>query len=288
MKYLVFVLFIYVFSNASAQQAWTQKKGASYLQVGVSSLNYNHLHNYFNDPIDIPRKISETTWAQYGEYGLLDKLTVSWEVPYKIIKSGAVSSAYNIGAEVPNQGQTSALGNVDLALTYKWLDKNSRVVSAKLISKFNTARFDTLTALRTGFNAFGMSPSILAGFGNDKLFTSGEVGYQLLTKGYLGRLFVNAQIGWYLIPSHRLMFILGWNSSSSIGDPNYKTTLNKQLNSQYNGLFNVSQTYYSLNLKFGIEFKENWFVWTSMAGGVGYNIGVNALYSVAIGYKLSK
>ena len=269
-----------------AQQAWTQKKGEGYFHLGGSLLNYASLHDYNFSVTQIPRPITEFIVSSYMEYGLSDKLTAALTIPYHMVSSGDTAADWT--GFSPEKGDLAALGNANVGLTYKLYQKSGLVVSSKLGLALKSAKLQQSTGLRTGYDAFGISPFILAGIGKSKYYASVETGMNFLSNGYLQRFVLNAQLGRYLSKSKRTLFVLGLSTSTALGRPSPADVLRIDGNARYTGLYVNEQSYYAVNLKLGYNLSKNWTIWSSVAGGMAKNIGRDALYSLSLGYKLKK
>ncbi|MEE9430960.1 MAG: hypothetical protein V3V16_07975 [Melioribacteraceae bacterium] len=284
MKSILFVIILSFGFNLNAQQAWTQKKGEGYFQIGSSFLSYSELHNLTSDAIELPRPITELIISSYLEYGISDNLTASFILPFHIVSSGNLVSDWSSFS--PEQGDLSALGNMNLGLTYKVSQINNIVVSSKLAIGINSSKYEQSTGLRTGYDAYTISSSILAGLGTSTYFASAETGINFLTDGYLHRFIFNAQIGKHFLQSKKLLFIFSVLTSTALGSSSADDILKLDGNSRFTGLYVNEESYYAINLKLGYNLTKDWTIWSSIAGGMAKNIGRNALYSLSIGYNL--
>ena len=270
----------------NAQQAWTQEKGEAYFQFGSSVLSYSSLHNYTSDPIDIPRPISELILSSYVEYGLTDKLTASVTIPYHIVSSGDIASEWNSFS--PKKGDLAALGNIKFDLTYKMYQKNDIALSSKIGLSAPSGKIEQSTGLRTGYNAYAVCPSLLAGIGTSKYFASAEAGMNLMSNRYFNRFVINAQIGKHFLKDQKLLLILGLSTSSALGNSSPDDILTLDGNARLTGLYVNEQSHFAANLKLAYILAQDWTIWSSIAGGVAKNIGRNAVYSLSLSYKLKK
>lgn len=286
MKYFLLLIILSCGHSLHAQQAWTQKKGEAYFQVGGSLLNYSALHYYTSSAIEIPRPITELTLSAYAEYGILDNLTAAVNVPYHLISSGELATDWNGFA--PEKGELAALGNVNLGFTYKMYDKKRVVVSSKLGFGINSSTAQQSTGLRTGYDAYTVAPSVLAGIGTSKFFASAEAGMNFMTNGYLHRFVFNAQIGKHFLKSKRMLFVVAVSTITAVGKSSEDDNLNLDGNARFTGLYMNNQSFYAVNFKLGYELTRHWTIWTALAGGMANNIGRGAVFSLTIAYQLKK
>lgn len=272
--------------HLQAQQAWTKKKGEGYFQIGSSYFQYSTLSSKDFKSVDIARPIAETVVSFYGEYGISDKLMATLILPMHFISSGDLNPEWQ-GITL-EKGNLTNLGNINLAFTYLLHQKNGVVVSSKLAASMNSSEYDETTGLRTGYNAFGISPTILAGIGRSNFFSSAEIGVNILNNDYLNRFIFNAQIGKELGESKKFtgIFNIGINATLSTASDSENDEING--NAAQTALYLNEQAYYSASLKLGYKLATNWALWFAVGGGAGQNIGQNGVYSLALAYKLQK
>lgn len=284
MKFLFALILILNGFTAYSQQAWTQKKGEGYFQIGTSFFNYETTYNNNYETGPIPRPISETIFLAYGEIGVFDRLMATVAIPIHFTSSSDLASDW-IGFS-PEKGKLNGLGNIYGALTYSILDKNGFVLSAKTGVSLNTSVTNESTGLRTGFNTYGITPTLLAGIGTSHFFASMETGITYSGKDYLNRYIFNVQIGKEFTKSKKILGIIGIVSNSTIGKATIGSTLDG--NAKFTSLYLNEQAYFAINLKMGYKFSKNWATWLSVSGGTAKNTGQNLVYSFSIGYNLVK
>jgi hypothetical protein len=263
---------------AHAQQAWTKEKGKFYSQIGASFLTYNSLHNQGKEFIALNRTVSDRTLQGYVEYGILNRLMVSAQLPLKLT---SVSNSGNVN--IGGNGSLTGLGNIQTALTANLWNKNGISVSVKGAIDFPTAQFDIKTGLRTGFDATTIAPSLLAGYGHSKFFTSAEIGYAVRNNDYSNRTFANAQLGGFFGKKKRFLGILAAEYMQSANTGTYYDA-----SSLFTGLYVDRQGYMSINLKMAYKITSKMKVWLATGGGIGglnNYVGVTPSYSLSISYQ---
>ncbi len=263
-------------SGIIAQQAWTRAKGSYYVQVGGSFLQSNSLLNGTEDPILLNRDVSDVTIQGYGEYGLTSKLMISAQLPLKLL-----SVDNTVGQPNLKDGSLTALSNVQAALTYNFYQKNGWVLSGKTGFSLPTAKFDEATGLRSGFDAFSFTPSLMAGLGRNKFFSSAELGYVLRSNNYSRRIAAAWQIGGFWGKKKQFIPILGIELMRS-GKSDFDDSTSKST-----GLYLNEQSYLSPNLKIGYKPNPNITLWLSAGGGLGYitrNIAASPGLSFTVSY----
>lgn len=284
----IFVLLVFICSlNSFAQQAWTQKKGEGYFQIGSSYLNYSDLHIGNVTFSKLPRPVTEIIVSSYNEFGITDKLTGIVSVPFHSVSVGEFDTT-SLSYLKFDKGSLTAFGNVTTGLLYNLFSKNGNVMSTKLSASFNTSSRQENTGLSTGYNAFILEGSLLAGRGTQNYFTSGEISTVISPYNFLSRIQVNAQIGKRFLKSKKLILIFSLATNTYLSDIAKSNSLTVQLANDYTGLYNAKQAYYAINLKAGFEFSTTWSMWGSIAGGEATNIGAGINYALSVGYKLKK
>jgi hypothetical protein len=286
MKILIILISLFATTLVNAQQAWTQKKGEAYIQIGGSMLSYSTIFNDKYKTGEIPRPITEFVVSTYAEYGFNNQLTGTLIIPYHNLSSGDLNKDW-IGF-APEKGKLNTLGNINIALTYKFFDRKGIVLSSKLGMSTNTIKVDDLTGLRSGYDAFGLSPILLCGIGTKKYFASFESGVNLLSHGYLHRYLLNAQIGTHLLKNKKLLFIFGMSTSTSIGNSTSEDNSKLDKNASLTGLYLNEQSYYTGNIKLGFKLIPNLSIWFSTSSGIAKNIGQKMVPSISVGYNMKK
>jgi hypothetical protein len=258
MKKLVFFLFVslQITQSAQAQQAWTSPKGKFYSQLGFTYLVYDGLNKAYDEIIPLNRKITHNALQGYIQYGITDKLMVTGVVPLTFTSSSLTSGTQPTGLK---DGSLNGLGNIQTALTYRFYEKNGIVFSGKLNAILPTAQKDDATGLRTGDDAFGVSPSLLAGYGHSKFFTSAELGGVFRNNNYSNQTFAYFQIGKFMGKKQKFLIILHSalrfsNKNGSYDDGNTK----------YTATYLNDLRYIAYGLKLGYKVTPKIMVWSDI------------------------
>jgi hypothetical protein len=272
------LLFLSIFTQIQAQQAWTRAKGSYYTQLGISYLKANKLLNGLENSTPLNRDVTDITTQFYGEYGLTNRLTLSTQIPLKLLSVNNTSPLL-----IVKDGSLTALSNIQAALTANFLNKNGYVLSGKTNISLPTAKFHAETGLRSGFDAFSFTPSLMVGFGHAKFFTSAEIGYVLRNNKYSDRILAAAQIGKFLGKKKKLLAILNMDLMKSRENGTYD-----DYTSSNTGLYLDEQSYLSPGLKFGYKATTKTMIWLSVGGGVGgvtRNIAASPGLSFSVSYQ---
>ncbi len=267
--------------STQAQQAWTKEKGKFYAQVGASYLTYTQLLNGKTAPsnwTNLNGKFTDITVQAYGEYGITNRLTLSAQVPIRLISSKEITLPSTIAA-----GSLNTLGNVHTALTANFYNKEGIVISGKANVGFATAKYDAITGLRSGFDGTSFEPSLLVGIGRAKFFASGEAGYVLRNNGYSNRLHLAGQIGKFFGKNKKILGILNLELMKSGSDGTYNDGTSAQT-----GLYLDKQSYLAPTIKLGYKATEKVTLWLSGGSGIApitKNIAASPGLSFSVSYQ---
>lgn len=206
MKNLLLIFFLFFSLSSFAQSPWAAEKGKGFAQVGTTLIGpYNALFiQGTTDDFTTTRELMDVTVQLYTEYGLGKGWEVSAIIPFAMQSSGMLSENPNLNPTIA-EGNLNALGNIHLGLK-KELYKESFILSAVLRAELNTAGFDESTGLRTGYDAFGLAPSIIIGKGAAKWYAYLNTGPTLRSNGYSSEWRVEAEAGYLIHPKVYAMF----------------------------------------------------------------------------------
>jgi hypothetical protein len=221
---------------------------------------------------------TDMTVQAYGEYGITNRVMVSAQLPFRLLSSKNVLQPATI-----SEGSLTALGNIHAAVTANFYNKDGIVFSGKANVGLPTAKFDTKTGLRSGFDATSVEPSLLFGYGHAKFFASGEVGYVFRNNNYSNRTHVAGQIGKFFGKKKKLMGILNVELMKSGSDGTYDDG-----SSAKTGLYLDKQSYLSPTVKLGYKANQKVTLWLSAGGGLApitKNIAASPGLSFAVSYQ---
>ncbi len=184
MKKNLFVLFLIgAISFSYSQGAWVKSKGEIYTQLAFNDIsNYTSIFNKNGDDLYPTRAITDRTLQWYTEYGVTNNLTVVASIPYKLLKTGDLVEE-NIRPVTIVEGNYSAFGNIGLAARYK-LPSKKLAIAAQLQLELLTSGFNRPTGLRSGVDAYTITPTLAIGKGSNDLFFQSYTGVFLRTNDY--------------------------------------------------------------------------------------------------------
>jgi hypothetical protein len=170
-----------IFNNAQAQSGWVRDKKSAYLQLSYSYFASDNFYNLSGN------KLTTNTFSQhsihfYGEYGLLDRLTIIASVP--LFRANQFKNT------------DSAIGVGDLMLQLKYALLKGKFPLAIIIApEFPTAKADNFATnkesifvdrinLPTGDGEFNLWTMLAVShsFGDVPLYISAHAGYNFRTK----------------------------------------------------------------------------------------------------------
>ena len=257
MKKLILILVFTVVSQhlIFAQQAWTSPKGKFYSQIGFTYLKYDGIAvaGQF-DPEPLNRKVANNALQGYFQYGITDKLMITAVAPLNFTKS--TKNANALQPKGLSDGNLNGLSNIQASLTYRFLEKYGVVLSGKINTVLPTASKDSTTGLRTGDDSFGVGPSLLAGVGHAKFFSSFEIGHIYRTNKYSGQTIGGFQLGKFLGKNKKLLSILHADLRISSKNGSYNDG-----NTKYTATYLNNLSYVAYGLKFGYKITPKIMLW---------------------------
>ena len=261
MKNSILILFIIILIsfNSQAQGAWTQKKAEAYTQLSFSSIaNYSSI--YGNPDYSTEREITDNTFQLYGEYGLNDKTTLILNIPLKLIETGNVVG--NTTTPLTIASSNTRLGNIEMGIK-RLLYNNKWVLSGQLNLETNSGSFESASGIRTGIDAWSLTPTINAGRSFKWFYAQAFTGIAFRTNNYSSSFKIGGEIG--IRPVNRILVIglIDVVKSFENGDILLPDT------NQLTGLYVNDQEYAAYSLKFVGEITTK----------LGVNIGIGGAFS---------
>ena len=171
------LFFIFLFPLfAYAQSPWTPGKGKQYHQLSFTTVPaYDKLFVNVGE-FELERFVTDNTLQYYGEIGLSNHFSLTAIIPLKLLKSGDLSSETPTLPIFPS-GNFTALGNVQLAAKYNFYNINDFAFSASMQVGTPSDANQKDTGLRSGFDAWSLSPSLSAGVNKEKFYSYSFLAY---------------------------------------------------------------------------------------------------------------
>ncbi|EDP96834.1 hypothetical protein U8527_00815 [Kordia algicida OT-1] len=273
MKNLYTIIAILSSGILFAQSPWTQEKGKFYTQLSFTTIaNYDEV---FGDPeYQTDREITDNTLQLYGEYGISSKTTLIVNLPIKMIQTG---DAVNGTAFITEDSKT-AFGNVSVGLKHNFYHKKW-LISGQLNVEANTGTFETASGIRTGQDAWTLTPTVNIGRSFDKFYVQAFTGIDLKTNDYSNNFKIGGEIGTKV---HSKIWLIGFvDIVSSFNDGD----VNLPLSNQATALYVNNQEYGAFGLKAVGEITNSFGGVLSFGGAFsGNNVAKQAALTVGL-YK---
>ncbi len=246
MKKAAILILLFTSVNFFAQSPWTKNKNEGYVQLSYTSIsNYDKL---FGKPdINLPLKISDNTIQLYAEYGISDKTTLLVNLPFKMLK----------GANTKN-----SIGNIQLGVKHNFY-KKKWLLSGQLNVEANTADYDAASGLRSGYDAWTITPMFLAGRGFDKWYIQAFTGFDIRTNNYSSNYKLGGELGYKTLNWLWIAGFLDGVASLKNGD------VVLPIQNLATGLYVNNQSYAAYGLKFIADINDKF----------GANIGLGSAFA---------
>lgn len=257
-----------------AQSPWTQEKGKFYTQLSFSTIsNYDEI---FGDPeYHTDREVTDNTLQLYGEYGLTAKTTLLLNLPVKFIKTGDIMS----GTPFTQGNSVSAIGNIGFGIKHQFY-KKKWIVSGQLNVEANTGTFNNPSGIRTGQDAWTLTPTINIGRSFDKFYIQAFTGFDLKTNDYSNNFKIGGEIGTKVHSRIWLVGFLDIVNSFNDGD------VNLPISNLGTALYVNNQEYTAVGLKAIGEFNKSFGGVLSFGGAFsGNNVAKQAALTIGVYHK---
>lgn len=279
---------------------WPRKKNSGYAQLGFTYLQYGSFYNHEGKITSLRRNVLDFTSQLYLEYGITDRLTLSTNMPFKYVRSGDEilnSDSRYFRDTVPN-GNLWGLNNLTVGLKYNIINKRV-LFSAGLNAEANTARYDSLTTLRTGPSAWVIHPFVSVGttFWEGKIYTLLDLGYRLRTNNYSDEVDLNFELGFSWNYNTYFIFSLAGRLSMQEGsrdnnvtpvlddsDPN-SVSLHPNGRDLHTNLYPNNQQFLGYGVKFIQKIKKKVHINAAVYGGFGQMVAAAPTYNLGVAYE---
>ncbi|MCD4729555.1 MAG: hypothetical protein K8R74_03065 [Bacteroidales bacterium] len=199
MKYLLLLfIFLFPFLEGKSQSPWVASEKGYYFQFAYNTIpEYNSLFNGKEEAFQTSRYIQDKTIQLYGEYGITENITIIASIPYKLLRSGELNpNAEFTVHDIPLAATVHALGNVQISLKHKLLDKKW-VASGQLRIELPAAVSSGIeSGLMPGYDAFSFAPIASIGRGWNKFYGYYWLSGIIRTNSYSEYLNTGIEGGW--------------------------------------------------------------------------------------------
>lgn len=276
MKHVTTLFTLLISISIFSQSPWTQEKGKFYTQLSFTTIsNYNTL---FGEPETITeREITDNTIQFYGEYGLSEKTSLLVNIPFKNIETGNLST--NTVNPLTTANTESTLGNIELGIKHNFYNKDW-ILSGQISVEANTSSFDVASGIRTGYDAWTVSPLFLAGKSFGNTYIQSFLGFNIRTNDYSSNFRIGGEVGSKLGKYVWLIAFLDISSSLENGDVILPQT------NLLTGLYVNDQEFGAIGLKAIGEISNNFGITAGFGGAFfGNNVAKQGAFNIGLYHK---
>lgn len=245
MLFFVLTLLLLLGTEPLHAGGWNREKGKGYAQLGGNYIGYTSLFANGSETLQLPFSVTDITLQGYAEYGVTNKLTVIGWLPVKFTQNSLRTDT--VIATLPqSSGTLNAVGNIGLAARYNLARSGIFVLAAQVKVDLPTAKYQPESGLRSGYDGFGIAPSLQAGAGGNRWYASAELGTNLRTNSYSTQIFGSLEGGYKVAKPLYLGAVIELLNSLENGDYVDGNTINT-------GFYLNNQEYVSFGLKASIK-----------------------------------
>lgn len=244
------------------QSAWNIKENSWFAQLNVTSIGpYSDLFVNGNETAITPREISDNTIQFYVEYGINNKTSLSLGLPVKYITTGSQTT---LGDPIISENKITSLGNIGFGIKRN-LYEGGVVVSAGLYVEANTGRYNDASGIRTGYDAWTITPAVIIGKSFDNLFLQSSLSTGFRTNNYSQFFRGNAELGYKFMGKLWAIFYLDYKASFDNG------TIVLPENNLSTSLYVNDQEYFGYGLKAIYDLTEQFGITAGFGGAFSAN-----------------
>ncbi|CAM1357773.1 transporter [Tenacibaculum xiamenense] len=275
MKNVKIIIALLFTGTLFAQSPWTKKKNEAYLQLSFSSIS-NYTELFGNPDYGTDREITDNTLQLYAEYGVSDKTTLFANVPFKMVKSGNPT----LDVAIIPEGSESSLGNIQLGVKHNFYNKKW-LISGQVGVEANTGSYNAATGLRTGYDAWTITPLVLVGRGFNNWYIQAFTGVDIRTNDYSSAYKLGGELGYKAIDWLWVAGFLDGVASFQNGETVIPTS------NALTGLYVNNQSYAAFGLKLIGEINDKFGANAGIGGAFGgRNVAKKPAFSLGLYYKL--
>jgi hypothetical protein len=224
----ILLLFLLIGQNDLLAGGWPQPKGGGFFKLDFSFIRARMFYGMDGETYDINgarTMLGYYTTSFYGEYGITNRLTAIAYVPF-FVRNTVNEGIGVITGDVLQPGlQNNAIGDVDLGLRYGIFAKNRWSVTAALMLGLPTGDWDNPDLLFTGDGEFNQQLRLEAGYGGDRWYATGYVGFNNRTEDFSDEFRFEAEFGYKfwenrLLTGVKLSGIQSFNNGNPTGSAN--------------------------------------------------------------------
>jgi hypothetical protein len=207
---------------------WPQPQGHGFFKFDFSFIRAREFFGMDGNTYNINGArtlLGYYTTSLYGEYGITDKLTVVGYVPF-FVRNTVNEGIGEITGDVLQRGlENNSVGDIDLGLRYGLFAKNGWSVTTALLLGLPTGDWQNADLLFTGDGEFNQQLRLEVGYGANRWYATGYVGFNNRTKDFSDEFRFEAEFGYKffenkLLTGVKLSGIQSFNNGSPTGSSN--------------------------------------------------------------------
>lgn len=283
MKFIVIntVAFFIILTNLYAG-GWPQPAGGGFFKLDFSFIRAREFYGMDGETYRINgagTMLGYYTTSFYGEYGLTKKLTAIGYVPF-FVRNTVNEGIGSITGEVLQQGlENSSIGDIDLGLRYGLWTEGRWSVTTALLLGLPTGDWDNPDLLFTGDGEFNQQLRLEAGYGADRWYATGYVGFNNRTEDFSDEFRFEAEFG-YKFWDNRLLAGVKLTGTQSFNNGNPTGSAN--------GLFGNNVEFVSPQLFLAYEHQQKLGFVAQVNGAVsGRNVLAAPMVSAGVYLKIN-
>jgi len=260
---------------------WPQPKGSGFFKFDFSFIRAREFYGMDGEVYNINgagTMLGYYTTSLYGEYGITDRLTVIGYVPF-FVRNTVNEGVGAISGDILQQGlENNAFGDVDLGLRFGIFKQNRLSVTAAVLLGLPTGDAENVDLLFTGDGEFNQQVRLEAGYGADRWYATGYVGFNNRTEDFSDEFRFEAEFGYKfwenrLLTGVKLTGIQSFNNGSPTGSAN--------------GLFGNNVEFFSPQLFVAYEHQQKLgFIAQASGATSGRNVLAAPMVSVGVYWKM--
>ncbi len=227
---------------------WLKKKNSGLIQFQTNLPIYPYssmlMGRFIKDIQGVNRKVFNSDYSLYLEYGITDRLNIIASLPFKYVSTGELTDQQYF-PELLDEGSLFGFSNSTFSIKYGLLDKKVKI-AVSLISSLNTINQDLDKGLATGFDANSIGLMAHVGRSSDKHYGFLEVGFHKYSNHFSDLIEINLEHGFHINSKWTLGFAL--NAKHSLENGSYKNT-----NLEQTGLYPNNQGFAAISMKIVYE-----------------------------------
>lgn len=200
-------LLLFIAQNELLAGGWPQPKGNGFFKFDFSFIRAREFFGMDGETYRINgarTTLGYYTSSIYGEYGITNRLTVIGYVPF-FVRNTVNEGVGAITGDILQRGlENNSIGDIDLGLRYGLFAKNGWSVTTALMLGLPTGDWDNPDLLFTGDGEFNQQLRLEAGYGANRWYATGYIGFNNRTEDFSDELRFEAEFGYKFFNNHLL------------------------------------------------------------------------------------